>query len=110
MGSYDYVCDIGAMVFGIRDAEITLFQDFECSIEVEVDPDGVNLVTVTGVFVEGRDLAYGDALAQAIRIYVMGKAEADIRNGDGPWDKIREDYELTQTGPDGSPDEGWTFG
>ncbi len=107
-GVYDFCCDVTSVVFGMRDTEVVLFRDLECQIQTDVDPDGLDLVTVADVLVDGVSLKNGDQLAQSIRLQVMDKASEAIRNGNGPWDEIVEDYGLSFSGINaGDPDGQW---
>lgn len=109
-GRYTFTCDITASVFGTADQSVTLFHDFECEITVDVDlSTGEPIATTLEVYVGDKALANGDALAKAIRLQVMEKADEAMARGNGPWDEVRQAEGLTHTGPVGSPDARWEY-
>ncbi|MEQ9634637.1 MAG: hypothetical protein RLW68_00985 [Devosia marina] len=105
--TYLFVCDITSSIYGKSDTEIVLLPDFECLIEVSVDPEGLDLMTVTEVYVEGRSLSAGDDLAKAIRLQVMEKADEALAAGNGPFAEICEAECLSLSGHPNDPDTHW---
>lgn len=74
-----------------------VFQDFECSVELEPEDDdcvGNKVFSVTGVYVDGFNLFNGDGLSVLIANRVAAKAEASIRNAGALWDAVSERLEI----------------
>lgn len=68
----------------IRDElhNIDLLPDFECEIDVSVERDG--FVTINGVYVEGKSLFSGTALARSIAGEIANDAETKLNTVGNP--------------------------
>jgi hypothetical protein len=107
-GRYDFSCHITAMIYGKADQTITLFQDFECQLDVDCSLKGDDLdVRCTDVLVNGVSLANGDDTAKMIRLQVMEKADEQLEQGGWLFDQVREAEGLTLTGHPNDPDTSW---
>lgn len=106
---YPFTTDITALIFGTADQTITLFQDFECEVEVEASIEGGEPVAhCTDVFVDGQSLRHGDDLAKRIRLQVMETADEALVAGGSLWDDVSAREGLIYQGLGGNdPDGRW---